>query len=83
MGIDKCFYRFEQEEFQLFIVEILTHLMPRYYEKHELIFQQEYSKKEAVYLMEGNYHVGLFGQCNVNDPNKNWFKMGFHDDLHD
>jgi len=33
--------------------------------------------------MEGNYLVGLFGRADELDPKKNWFKMGFYDDLHD
>lgn len=77
------FYSSKSVDWKHFVEAILTSLFPRYYEKNELIFEQDDSFKEALFILKGNYKLGFFDFIDVNDPYKNWYQFEFNKNLHD
>ena len=69
------FYTVESDEFRFYIEAIVTSLFPRYYKRNELIFEQDDSFKETLFIMEGNYKIGLFDFIDLNNPKKNWYQF--------
>ena len=78
----KAYYTWEDDIYCNFILNIVHALKPRYCEARKLVISQENGVEEAIFIMQGKFHIGFFefiknqkSEDNLLPENKHWHEL--------